>query len=158
MRATLLLALLLSGCVQRGAGPIPEPYPRLETPEAPFELFGRAARQDDPQAAYHCLSPWTTEQLSFSDFVTGWTLYQEYFELFGKATIIGKRAVPDGVLLQIRIGELEEPFLVVRTEGEWRLELPSRHNTRSLEELFGALQTAFAGQITRPPRPARRGG
>lgn len=155
--AALALLLVACHCV-RPPEPIPKPYPRLESPEAALEFFKRAARLDDPSAGWHALSKGTRGQIGFSDFVTGWAWYRDYFELFGDAEITARKPVPEGVVLRVRLLSIEEPFLAVPEEGEWRLELPSRYSQRSLEDLFRRLKELAAARVPPRERPARRGG
>ncbi len=156
---SLLLLALASACVSPERI-IPRPYPALDSADACLAFFKRAAAVDDPEAGYHCLSEWTREQVTLSDFFTGWTWYREYFELFGRAEIVARRAVAPGELLTLRLLALEEPFLFVREAAGWRLRIPSRYNKRTLEALFAELkrQAGERGAVREKARPERRGG
>lgn len=162
MRTTMLLLLgcLLCACVTTPPPVIEQPYPKLDSANRCLDFFKLAARVDDPQAGYHCLSERTKELVTFSDFVTGWAWYREYFELFGRAKVTATKPVRGGQLLTLELLELREPFLFVEEAEGWRLRIPSRYNRRTLEQLFDELkaQAGKQGKVERRQRPARRGG
>ncbi len=155
----MILLVVASGCLS-SRQTIQPPYPQLESADRCLEFFKLAARLDDPAAGYHCLSEGTREQISFSDFFTGWAWYREYFELFGQAQIVERKPVAPGELLTLQLIQLREPFLFVQEARGWRLQVPSRYNQRSLEDLFAELkkQGEQSGQVRQRTRPERRGG
>ncbi len=157
---TLLLLLGLSACVTTRVIQIPEPYPKLKSADGCLAFFKRAALADDPAAGYYCLAESTKDQVTQSDFFTGWTWYREYFELFGRAEVVARRTVPPGELLTLKLLQLEEPFLFVQDPAGWRLRIPSHYNKRTLKELFTELknQAKETGSVEQKTRPERRGG
>ncbi len=135
------MAVLGGGCCSTACR-IPETEYTRNTPEQTFELFQRAARCDDVDAAYATIS--SDSHISPSDFTDAWSVAGDriralcHTELARLEDEPASRRQP-AKKATFRYGEHTVAFLVVQEDGKWLFQYPTRYHTE--DELKALMET-----------------
>jgi hypothetical protein len=99
-----------------------------DSPQATFQKMKAAVNCDETEWAWSTLSRKTKEQVSYTEFLTGWQLYYGDLKRVAGAVIISSEPYKYPIPAQkvtFQSGEMVEAFLFVREREAWYLEFPS---------------------------------
>ncbi|MBI4615788.1 MAG: hypothetical protein HY720_19370 [Planctomycetes bacterium] len=132
LRRFIPIALVssLTSCCCSSSCIVPKAEYTLNSPDQTFELFQRAAKCDDDEAAYACLSSDTRRRYSRAEFQDLWAVAGSRIRALAHTRLESAQDVP-GLPLPAKKAtfvyqDKTVHFLMVEEEGHWLFVYPNR--------------------------------